>query len=134
MEWILCILFAEFLIFFGIEILLKKETGNKETEEISEIHVGEIVCTKGPECVLDIGWVESLFPLKICAPYSIYKFGNQWGKRYYGAPSKCKWHGTGKYITSRDWEKISTGKSAREICWRVGIPYYWRKEESNGRN
>lgn len=114
--------------FLVISLANEKMENKKRSKfkESSEIHRGEIVYTKSSQCVLDIGWVESLYPLKILAPYSVYECKKAGYKRYYGNPSGCHWYGTNLYKNIAEWEVISKGKYEQEICYKLGIPY-WEK-------
>lgn len=107
------------------EINKKRPTDKlrKQFSNSQPIHVGEVVYTKSSRCVLDIGLVESLNPLTILAPYSKYMCEKIGYKRYYGNPSISHWHGTNIYKSLSEWECISKGIYAREICFKLGVPY-----------
>lgn len=94
---------------------------NEIVARTDEIHIGEVVYTKTDVCVLDIGLVEKLSPLRVYARCSKY---NKDGKSYYGNPSGCDWYGTGIYKTYNEWKNLTIGKGTNEICNILGIPYY----------
>ena len=89
-----------------------------------EIYVNEVVYTKSDVCVLDIGLVERLNPLRVCARSSKYNID---GKAYYGNPSGSNWYGTRIYKTYNKWKDLTIdGKGTNEICNILGIPYYMK--------
>lgn len=111
-----------------IHQLIHKQENDLETQtdkiHIGEIHIGEVVYTKSNVCVLDIGLVERLNPLRVYARSSKYNID---GKAYYGNPSGSNWYGTRIYKTYNEWRDLTIdGKGTNEICNILGIPYYMK--------
>lgn len=100
-----------------------KQQNDLKTQS-NEIHIGEVVYTKSDVCVIDIGLVERLNPLRVCARSSKYNID---GKAYYGNPSGSNWYGTRIYKTYNEWKDLTIdGKGTNEICNILGIPYYMK--------
>ena len=107
-----------------------KQQNDLKTQS-NEIHIGEVVYTKSDVCVLDIGLVERLNPLRVCARCN--KFDGD-SKSYYGNPSGSNWYGTGIYKTYDEWKDLTIdwivewegSKGTDEICNILGIPYYMK--------
>lgn len=102
---------------------------NDIVTQSNKIHIGEVVYTKSNVCVLDIGLVERLNPLRVYSRSNRYNRDGNY-KTYYGYPEGCNWYGTGIYKTYDEWEDLTIdekgSKGTEEICNILGIPY-WMK-------
>lgn len=83
--------------------------------------LGEVIYTKSDKFILDIGYVDNLFPLTVRARANTYspKSGS-----YYGGVDLCHWNSSGVKLTCKRWDEISYNKSTKEICDILGIDYY----------
>ena len=97
----------------------KVKTKQKYNENLL-IKQGEIVYTKSSKVILDIGWVESLNPLIIQAPW-LTKYDKT--PNHYGNAEGGNWFKTNILLTENEWKELSDNIYAPEICKKLNIDY-----------
>lgn len=93
---------------------------------IKNINIGSVIYTATDVCIMDIGLVTSIEPLKVRSRSTKY---DEDGGIYYGGPDACNWINSNIIMSEHDWDELTYEKTTEQICDILGLNYQYSKEK-----